>query len=176
MRFHHPDQWRAFIDSLSLDPDVPSSVSAKYFRAQKLYLIGWIDLDLVKAGELAALVALEVALRDRYGKEVALKDRRGQMPFRSLLKHMVGSDGLTDTRIPMIVRWGGTAIGFVDGSARPGLAEIRNAAAHGDPFDGFPIGGLLELVRDLIEYAYRHYLAEARLIASPPSLNSPQTN
>jgi len=34
-------------------------------------------------------------------------------------------------------------------------------AAHGDPLEGLPGGGLLELVRDLIEYAYRDYLAEA---------------
>jgi hypothetical protein len=32
--------------------------------------------------------------------------------------------------------------------------------AHGDPFDGLPTGGLLELVRDLINFAYRHYIAE----------------
>ena len=30
--------------------------------------------------------------------------------------------------------------------------------AHGDPFDGFPVGGLLELVRDLIVYSYRDML------------------
>ncbi len=32
--------------------------------------------------------------------------------------------------------------------------------AHGDPFEGLPTGGLLELVRDLINFAYRHYIAE----------------
>jgi hypothetical protein len=35
------------------------------------------------------------------------------------------------------------------------LADIRNDAAHGYSFDGFPWTGLMELVRDLIEYAYR---------------------
>lgn len=150
--FHHADQWRAAINDLSLDAEVPQIVHAKYTLAQRLYLLGWIDLGLLKIGELAALVALELALRDRYGK--------GR--FAYLLKHMVQGDGLTDAQIPMIVRWGGTAVGFVDGTATPSLAERRNAAVHGDPFDGFPIGGLLELVRDLIEYAYRGYLAEAR--------------
>ena len=33
--------------------------------------------------------------------------------------------------------------------------------AHGDPFDGLPVGGLLELVRDLINYAYRDFIANA---------------
>lgn len=31
----------------------------------------------------------------------------------------------------------------------------ENVAAHSYPFDGLPRGGLLELIRDLIEYAYR---------------------
>jgi hypothetical protein len=34
----------------------------KYRRAQKLCYLGWIDGDCIKAGELAALVALELAL------------------------------------------------------------------------------------------------------------------
>lgn len=64
-------------------------------------------------------------------------------------------DGLTDDKIPMVKQCGGSAISFVNGEVKPSLADIRNKQAHGDPFDGFPIGGLLELVRDLIEYAYR---------------------
>jgi len=47
------------------------------------------------------------------------------------------------------------------GETRPTLAERRNGLAHGDPFDASPVAGLLELVRDLINYAYRGYLAEA---------------
>jgi hypothetical protein len=73
------------------------------------------------------------------------------MPFARLLKHML-VDGLTDDKIPMVRRYGGTAIGFVSGDASPSLAEIRNRQAHGDPFDGLPYGALLELVRDLIEF------------------------
>ena len=42
------------------------------------------------------------------------------------------------------------------------LAGIRNSFTHGDPFDGMPWGGLLELVRDLIEFAYHSYLQEAQ--------------
>ena len=66
-------------------------------------------------------------------------------------------DGLTDQKIPMVRRCGGSAIGFVNGESKPDLTEIRNRQAHGDPFDGLPVGGLLELVRDLIEYAYRDF-------------------
>ena len=55
----------------------------------------------------------------------------------------------------------GTAIGFVTGDAKPSLSQRRNGMAHGDPFDGLPVGGLLELVRDLINYAYRDFIANA---------------
>ncbi|WP_293682825.1 hypothetical protein [uncultured Phenylobacterium sp.] len=70
---------------------------------------------------------------------------------------MVEVDQLTDMKIPVIARCGGTAVGFLTGASRPTLADRRNAMAHGDPFEGLPVGGLLELVRDLIEYAYREF-------------------
>lgn len=59
----------------------------------------------------------------------------------------------------MVKQSGGSAIGFVDGTVKPSLAEICNKQAHGDPFDGFPYGGLLDLVRDLVQYAYRDMIA-----------------
>lgn len=174
MQFDDAEQWRAFVAGLGLDPLIPEIVRAKYARAQKLYLLGWIDLDLVKAGELVALTALELALNDRYGGDVEPLPRKRLNPstallappprrsFNALLKHMVTKDGLTEDQIPMIVRCGGTAIGQLTGETKPTLADRRNALAHGDPFDGLPTGGLLELVRDLIGFAYRHYLAEVR--------------
>lgn len=174
MQFDDAEQWRAFVASLDLDPHIPQIVRGKYARAQKLYLLGWIDLDLVKAGELVALTALELALNDRYGGDVkplprkrfdpstALMASSPRRSFNALLKHMVTKDGLTDDQIPMIVRCGGTAIGQLTGETKPTRADRRNALAHGDPFDGLPTGGLLELVRDLIGFAYRHYLAEVR--------------
>lgn len=73
----------------------------------------------------------------------------------------------------MVVRCGGSAVGQLIGDVHPTLAERRNAMAHGGPFDGLPTGGLLKLVRDLINYAYRDYVAEARGVgnAAPfPSL------
>jgi len=55
-----------------------------------------------------------------------------------------------------------TATSASGNAPRPTLAELRNSLAHSDPFDGLPWSGLLELVRDLIEYAYRSYLQEGR--------------
>ena len=37
------------------------------------------------------------------------------------------------------------------------LSDLRNDMAHGDPFEGPPTGGLLEVVRDVIVYAYRNF-------------------
>lgn len=155
--FETASQWRSFIDGFGIHPRIPTIIQAKYARARKLYLLGWIDFGLVKAGELAALIALELAVMDRYGGALS-KNKRN---FAALLKYMVESDGLTDADIPMVVRCSGTAIGQLTGDTRPTLAERRNMLAHGDPFDGLPTGGLLELVRDLINYAYRGYVAEA---------------
>jgi hypothetical protein len=149
-----PAEWRAFILSLGLPSGIPEIVAAKFRRAQMLYFLAWIYFDLIKAGELVALSTLELALNDRYGEKV--KKRGGYRSFADLLKHML-QDGLTDESIPMVRRSGGSAIGFVSGDCKPSLADIRNSQAHGDPFDGLPCGGLLELIRDLIVYAYRDF-------------------
>lgn len=162
--FEKVADWRTFVDSLAINARIPEIVQAKYARAQTMYLLGWVDFSVLKAGELAALIALELALMDRYGGQIT-KSKRS---FAALLKFMVESDGLTDDRIPMIVRCGGTAVGQLIGATHPTLAERRNALAHGDPFDGLPTGGLLELVRDLINYAYRQYLAEAASLSPVP--------
>lgn len=182
-RFDSAGEWQRFIEDLSLDPRIPDIVRLKFERAQKLYVLGWLDVDLIKAGELVALTALELALKDRFGAVVeSIRAKRpdpasaaGMMAgpprhsFKRLLAHLVEKDGLTDAQIPMVVRCGGTAIGQLIGTTRPTLDERRNAMAHGDPFDGLPTSGLLELVRDLIMFAYRAYLTEAGPGAGRPT-------
>lgn len=158
IQFDHEDQWRAFISRLDMDSRIPDLVRMKYARAQKLYLLGWIDPDLIKAGELVALTTLELALMERYGACYKKQDRS----FAVVLKHLVNADGLTDEQIPMIARCGGSAIGQLIGTTRPTLAQRRNEMAHGDPFDGLPVAGLIELVRDLITFAYRNFILESR--------------
>ena len=168
IQFEKAADWHAFVESLSIDARIPEIVRAKFVRAQTLYLLGWVDFSVVKAGELAALIALELALMDRYGGNIP-KNKRS---FAALLKFMVNSDGLTDAQIPMVVRCGGTALGQLTGETHPTLAERRNSLAHGDPFDGLPTGGLLELVRDLINFAYRHYIAELECLVAPAECRS----
>lgn len=165
IQFEKAADWRAFVERLGVDTRIPDTVRAKFVRAQKLYLLGWFDFSMVKAAELAALIALELALMDRYGGRIS-KNRRN---FAALLKYMVDSDGLTDVQIPMVGRCGGTVLGQLTGETHPTLAERRNLLAHGDPFDGLPTGGLIELVRDLINYAYRDHIAEVASLGILPA-------
>lgn len=152
LSFSGVHEWRDFVLGLSVAHAIPEVVAAKFRRAQKLFFLGWVDVDLITAGELVGLTALELALKDRYGTP------HGNNRFAKLLKHMVEKDDLTDEKVPMIQRYGGTVVGRLTGESRPSLADMRNSLAHGDPFDGLPWSGLLELIRDLTHYAYRDYL------------------
>jgi len=68
--FETLSEWRLCVEDLGLRQGIPEIVAAKYRRAQKLYLLAWLDIDLIKAGELVALTALELALNDCYGDKV----------------------------------------------------------------------------------------------------------
>jgi hypothetical protein len=174
LTFSNLAAWQQFIAEFDLNPLVPQTMWDKYHRAQKLYYLGWIDGDCIKAGELAALVALELALIDRYGAPgQATRPRRGGPPMLgALIAYMVEEDGLSDDQLPIFHKYGGGSIvrnlyetrddRKVRGSAVPpmNLVERRNRAAHGDPFDSMPAAGLIEVVRDLIEYAYRDFIRE----------------
>lgn len=76
-----------------------------------------------------------------------------------MLKHMPEGDGLTDDQLPFIKRVGGSVIPQLAGTVTPSSADIRNAVARGSPFQLLPWPGLLELIRDLIAYAYRAKIA-----------------
>lgn len=173
------DAWHERVSELSIAEGVPMIVSTKYARAQKLLLLAWIDFDLSIAAELVALTTLELAVTDVYGakpeewaiaaglkskprkkKKTKRDDRVVTTDFATKLKYMVFQDHLTDANVPMNGRCGaGSVIGLLTGDTRPTLAEIRNDHAHGYPFDGMPRSGLIELIRDLIEYAYRDRIA-----------------
>ena len=173
-------EWRSFISALSLCRAVPEIVAAKFESAQKLYVLAWLDFDLIKAGELIALTALELALTDCYAGKESTRRRKlvakraenekraisksekwwvDYTSFADLLKFMVERDGLTEDQVGINRRCGPTSkvIDRLTGESRPSLAEIRNDLAHGGPSDGFPSAGLLEIARDLIDYAYRDY-------------------
>src|SRR5271157_4964425 len=63
-------EWRSFVLAFSPGRSIPEVVVRKFERAQKLHVLVWLDFDLIKAGELVAMTALELALTDCYaGKE-----------------------------------------------------------------------------------------------------------
>jgi hypothetical protein len=98
------DNWERFLRRLDLHAGIPDTVAAKFIRAQKLYLLGWVDADLIKAGELVSLTALELALIDRYAPQ-AEKIYKSRTLAR-LLRYMVEYDGLTNDRVAMNQRCG----------------------------------------------------------------------
>jgi len=120
-------RWETFVLSFGLSPRVPTVVARSFERAEKLYLLGWIDADLIAAGELTVLTALDLALRDRYFDkirqrrmkafiETAEKDKRpisekeirdaGNVSLSAPLEHMVEHDGLTDEQLRIVRRCG----------------------------------------------------------------------
>ncbi|WP_323810759.1 hypothetical protein [Sphingobium baderi] len=70
LSFDSPEQLRAFVAGMALEPAIPDSTRLKFERALKLFLLGWLDTDLQKGAELIALTALELALKNQYGRVV----------------------------------------------------------------------------------------------------------
>jgi hypothetical protein len=86
-----------------------------------------------------------------------------RISFADLCNYMVERDWLTDDKVGVVRRSGGTVKALLTGERDPSLANLRNIRAHGDPFGSGFESGLLELIRDLIVYAYRNMIADARL-------------
>jgi hypothetical protein len=150
LEFATPADWLSFLKAWSLSPFVPLTVSAKSNRARRLYALSRLDFDLVKAGELVAITALELALKDRYA---GLMESKRPM-LDALLRYLVNEDRLTDNALPFTRLYSGSVneILFESDAARDArkaygcpaqttLASIRNGLAHGDPFDGLPWNG-----------------------------------
>ncbi len=170
-------QWREYINNLDLLNGVWEPTRARFWRARRLYLLAWLDYELIKAGELVALTALEFSLKERYAfqiLELRQKTRKKSqlISLRDVLKHMVEVDGLTNDDIPIAREHRTDMVGrlYETDDARKDrkktsvsepmtIEGIRNRAAHGDPFDTLPWGALLEVVRDLIHFADRDRIA-----------------
>ncbi|MCB1986740.1 MAG: hypothetical protein H6936_15955 [Burkholderiales bacterium] len=160
--FYVISDWRNFLSKLALNRQVPMIVAQKFDRARRLYFLSWFDMDIIKAGELAALMALELALRDVYPSVYNRRNKNGRLIHAYLkdgLKHMVENDGLKDEALPTYKKCPGAVISNLyreEGDQTGTLVGTRNSLAHGDPFDALPRSGLLEVVRDLIDYMYRN--------------------
>lgn len=161
-QFAHAEEWVAFVRCFDLDAAIPQTVALKYLRAQKLYAFAWLDYDLIKAGELVALSALERALKECY------EGKTKQSSLAAWVQYMAEHDCLTDEMLPIAQRCGQPIVRYLYetdqaikqrervGAPEPmTFARIRNSLAHGDPLDGLIWPGLLEIVRDLIQHAFR---------------------
>jgi hypothetical protein len=174
-------EWQRVLLGFRLRAGVPANMVDLFDRALKLYLIAWLDFDLVTAGEMAALAALEHSLRDcylgyfreRHKKRIVAKAasekrsptlaenfRPERVLLADLLQHMHKQDGLTDDQLPCVRKYGGSVIRLLTSKADPSLADMRNVRMHGNPFGSGYRSGLLEVVHDLIEYAYRDRIEE----------------
>ncbi len=170
--FHNFQEWEAYVESLDLHPNVWGQTRHRWSRVLKIYLLSWLDVDLIKAGELAALATLEMALKERYGLHFAKRSQDLEHPpsLRMLFKHLVENDGLTNDDIPIAKMWNTDMVTRLyerDADRRERhknqagvsppitIESIRNTAAHGNPFETTPWGALLEVLRDLIHYADR---------------------
>ncbi len=180
--------WQRIILGFRLPDGVPGDMVALFDRALKLHLVAWLDFDLITSGEMAALAALEHSLRDCYlghfreehNKAVVAKAAKAKrsptlkenfrpesVSLAALLRHMHEHDGLRNDQLPFVRKYGGSVMRLLTGESDPSLADMRNARAHGSPFGSDYRSGLLELVRDLIEYAYRGRIEETRRFLRP---------
>lgn len=183
-------EWQRVIVGFQLPAGVPRNMADLFDRALKLYLAAWLDFDLITAAEMASLSALEHSLRDCYlgefhaqhmkkmvarakseKREPRLNEnfRPESISLNSLLQYMHQRDGLSDDQLPCVRKYGGSILRLLNGETNPGLADMRNVRAHGNPFGSGYQSGLLEVVHDLLEYAYRSSISQAQAAAIAPS-------
>ena len=145
------EQWRLHVHGLQLRGDAPKIIRSKHEHMLRVLFLAWMDAAVIKLAELAALAALEGAIKARYPKQ----------RFKGLeaaLKHLVEHGGVTDDALPVFQQSGGVMVQNLlytpKDRSGSGLSEIRNRLAHGDPFEVMPWAGLFEVVRDLIDFMY----------------------
>lgn len=158
MTFHHISGWRDYLLTLQIDdPRVPKIHVDAYHAALRALLLAWVEPAVIKPAELQALRSLEGALRGVYfqpmyerklarNPKLTREDFGNKLGLGQLLDHMTDHDGLPVTLHSKSKRDRGSA-----------LDTIRNALAHGDPFNNLPWGGLFESVREVIVHAYRNH-------------------
>lgn len=81
----------------------------------------------------------------------------------ALLDYIVRHDGLTDADLKTACPYpGNTAVDRLRNyklkdpkATRPSIAELRHRVSHGDPRATLPYAGSLQLIHDIIHYAYR---------------------
>jgi hypothetical protein len=147
LEFNDIAEWRDHLYTFRIRSHrVPVVYADQFHVALKLLLFAWADGHVIKAGELAALSALEGSLREAYFQQIHLTAGKKRQTLANYLDYMVEHDGLS------------AAYRSGKSEEKPNaLNVIRNGIAHGYPFSNMPWGGLMEAVRDIIEHAFRNH-------------------
>ena len=81
-----------------------TDIASKYERARCLYYLAWIYPGIIKAVEVSALAALELALKNSYPHGYQKIDKKGKVVpayLKNSLKCLVEGDGLPDKKLPI---------------------------------------------------------------------------
>jgi len=163
LEFNDIAEWRDYLDSCRIrSRRVLPIYAAQFHVALQVFLFAWANAGMIKVAEMAALRALESSLQYNYYQPLLAADPpkkkktpapQGQLPPAELtrfglakyLDYAERHDGLS------------TVYEFSKFKNNVNaLNRIRNGLTHGDIFSGFPWGGLMETVRDIIEHAWRN--------------------
>ncbi len=147
LEFNDIAEWRDHLYTFRIRSSrVPVVYAAQFHIALKLLLFVWTDGHVLKAAELVALSALESSLKFVYYQRLHSAMPKKQIGLADYLEYMENEDDLSEI------------YHYEKFKGQPNaLNVIRNGIAHGDLFTGFPWGGLMETVRDIIERAFRNY-------------------
>jgi len=147
LEFNDIAEWRDHLYSFRINSyRVPVVYADQFHVALKLLLFAWADGYVLKVAELAALSALESSLKAVYYQRLHSAMPKKQIGLADYFEYMEKEDDLSE--IYQYEKFKGQP---------NALNVIRNGIAHGDLFTGFPWGGLMETVRDIIEHAFLHY-------------------
>lgn len=162
LEFHDIAAWWDHLNSCCIRSRRVHPIYASQFHvALRIMLFAWIDGSFIKAAELMALRALESSLQSIYYPALLAANppkKRKQKPSGQLVDEEPPRFRLAqyldyaehNDNLSAVYEFSK----FKDNVNA--LNRIRNGLAHGDIFSGFPWGGLMETVRDIIEHAFRN--------------------
>jgi hypothetical protein len=162
LKFNDIAEWRDYLDSCRLQSRrVHPIYASQFYVALRTILFAWVDASMIKVAEMAALRALESSLQYSYYQPLlaANPPRKRQPPKQQgqLTPPEPTRFGLAKY-LDYAERHDGLSTVYEFSKFKDNvnaLNRIRNGLAHGDIFSGFPWGGLLETVREIIEHAWR---------------------
>ncbi len=144
--------WRDHVLGLRLRGGAPTIFQQKHDRVLQLLFLAWMEPSIIKLAELGALATLEATIKARY------PEAGKSWSFSKLLDHLVKQGNLVDSDLPVSRESGCAVVSNLLSDSKigggPGLNQIRNRLAHGDPFETMPWAGLFEVVRDVIDFMY----------------------